>query len=522
MIVCEGCDTCENCADICMECYQICSDCGTICQDCGLCEECCEANSIAAGCEHGNCVMSSEWDDHWNAEHSNQEHIHVYEWHRDADGHWQICKVGSCGDTTEKQPHTYGDWVIKQATCTSTGTKERTCSLCSYKETVILPITHGAYEWQFDETDHWKQCTVPGCGEIIPDSKAAHTFGDDNICDVCGYDRTTEYTVVEGNNDRWEMDSSEELTIEADGESGKFVGVKVDDSLIDSSSYTVTSSDATIIELKPEYLATLSVGIHEITVVYTDGEADGYFVIIQKEEEGHKHTLTFVPAKTPTCTEDGNIAYYTCTCGRLFSTEAGTSEITDYSFVVIPAVGHHYHWVIDKAATETEDGSKHEECENCGHRKAPVAIPAVGYDHVHSYNATVVPPTCTEQGYTEHTCSCGESYRDTYSEPVPHEDIDKDHLCDECGMRISAHKDTDGDSLCDDCGIRLPDQDKPERPIWPFFPGREDPIPSDPIVIGKKAAEAGEENPNTGAPVLSISTGMVFLAGLALALKKRK
>ena len=32
--------------------------------------------------------------------------------------------------------------------------------------------------------------------------------------------------------------------------------------------------------------------------------------------------------------------------------------------------------------------------------------------HKHSYTDNVVPPTCTTDGYTEHTCDCGYSYRD--------------------------------------------------------------------------------------------------------------
>jgi len=32
--------------------------------------------------------------------------------------------------------------------------------------------------------------------------------------------------------------------------------------------------------------------------------------------------------------------------------------------------------------------------------------------HTHDYEDRVVAPTCTEGGYTEHVCSCGESYRD--------------------------------------------------------------------------------------------------------------
>jgi len=32
----------------------------------------------------------------------------------------------------------------------------------------------------------------------------------------------------------------------------------------------------------------------------------------------------------------------------------------------------------------------------------------------HEYTDTIVPPTCTEQGYTLHECYCGDSYQDTY------------------------------------------------------------------------------------------------------------
>ena len=34
-------------------------------------------------------------------------------------------------------------------------------------------------------------------------------------------------------------------------------------------------------------------------------------------------------------------------------------------------------------------------------------------EHVHSYTAVVTAPTCTEEGFTTHTCSCGDSYTDT-------------------------------------------------------------------------------------------------------------
>ena len=40
--------------------------------------------------------------------------------------------------------------------------------------------------------------------------------------------------------------------------------------------------------------------------------------------------------------------------------------------------------------------------------------------HEHSYTAAVTAPTCTEKGYTTHTCSCGHSYVDTYTDALGH------------------------------------------------------------------------------------------------------
>ena len=40
--------------------------------------------------------------------------------------------------------------------------------------------------------------------------------------------------------------------------------------------------------------------------------------------------------------------------------------------------------------------------------------------HTHSYKDVVTAPTCTEKGYTTHTCACGESYVDTYVDALGH------------------------------------------------------------------------------------------------------
>ena len=55
-----------------------------------------------------------------------------------------------------------------------------------------------------------------------------------------------------------------------------------------------------------------------------------------------KHTLTETEATPATCTEPGNVEYWTCdTCGKHFIDENGTEEIEESEWI-IPAAGHSY------------------------------------------------------------------------------------------------------------------------------------------------------------------------------------
>ena len=59
--------------------------------------------------------------------------------------------------------------------------------------------------------------------------------------------------------------------------------------------------------------------------------------------------------------------------------------------------------------------------------------------HEHSYTAVVTPPTCTEKGYTTHTCACGDSYVDTYTDALGHAwdsgTVTKEPTATETGIR---------------------------------------------------------------------------------------
>ena len=83
-------------------------------------------------------------------------------------------------------------------------------------------------------------------------------------------------------------------------------------------------------------------------------------------EEVHTHKLTFVEASEGDCQKDGNIAYYTCEgCGLYFADEEGTEELTADALGV---KGSHSLtiWTEAKAPTCTEDGNiEYYTCEIC-------------------------------------------------------------------------------------------------------------------------------------------------------------
>jgi len=51
--------------------------------------------------------------------------------------------------------------------------------------------------------------------------------------------------------------------------------------------------------------------------------------------------------------------------------------------------------------------------------------------HTHSYTSKVIAPTCTAPGYTTYTCSCGESYKDNYTDALGHNYVSG--KCTRCG-----------------------------------------------------------------------------------------
>ena len=132
----------------------------------------------------------------------------------------------------------------------------------------------------------------------------------------------------------------------------------------------------------------------------------------------HTHKLTKVEATTPDCTHGGNLAYYTCECGKWFLDADAQKLVVDHTSVYLLAKGHTPATLDPVTPTCEEVGyTAGIECSVChdilkGHDEiAPYG---------HSYVAKVTAPTCTEGGYTDYTCACGDSYRDNETEALEH------------------------------------------------------------------------------------------------------
>ena len=148
---------------------------------------------------------------------------------------------------------------------------------------------------------------------------------------------------------------------------------------------------------------------------------------IPRKEHEHVYTETVT---APTCTEKG---YTTFTC------KCGDSYVGNYT----DALGHDFgEWETVQEATETETGLAKRSCKRCKEEETKV-IPTT--EHVHKYTAVVTAPTCTEKGYTTHTCACGDSYVDTETDALGHDYQERvysptcqnggytSHICKRCG-----------------------------------------------------------------------------------------
>lgn len=154
----------------------------------------------------------------------------------------------------------------------------------------IVPVhTHTYGKWSYDNIGHWQECTDPLCPNKAYTIKyqGYHQFSTsrDTTCNICGYKRTLPtYNFIDGANGEWLKNSNKDLGFKTDGEFSKFTGVKVDGTLIGADKYTAVTG-STLVTLKKDYLETLSVGKHTLTVVYINGECTTEFEVKNKVVE---------------------------------------------------------------------------------------------------------------------------------------------------------------------------------------------------------------------------------------------
>ena len=338
-----------------------------------------------------------------------------------------ICS--KCGETDpsanivllSKVPHNYTASIKKASTCTASGTKTYTCSMCNDSYTETIPATGHKYssDWTIDISS---TCSTEG-------SKSHH-------CTVCGAKKDT--TLIPKSEHNYSVKITKAATCTASG-------VKTYTCSVCNDSYTETipatghkySSDWTI-DISPTCSVEGSKSHH---CVVCGAKKD--IMVIPKSEHNYSVKIT----KAAICTASG-VKTYTCSVCKDSYTET------------IPAKGHNYgFWTTTNAATCTADGIKTRQCSACGKTETQ-AIAKIGHKYIttvikaatctengenkvlcsecgeshtesvsakgHNYSTKIVKPSYEAQGYTLHTCSeCGDWYKDNYTDKLVTPNISK-------------------------------------------------------------------------------------------------
>ena len=262
----------------------------------------------------------------------------------------------TCGCTS----HTYGSAVItKQPTCTSEGTKTKTCTQCGATVTeTIAKLSHS-----YTTTVVAPTCTVDG-----------YTLHKCSVCGTSYKDNTTKAT----GHSYGSTVVTKQPTCTAEGTAIK----------------TCTKCNATVTETIPK-----TSHKYADTVVAPTCTTDGYtlhkcsvcgtsYKDNTTKATGHSYGNSVV-TKQPTCTAEGT---KTKTCTKCNATVTET----------IPKTSHKYTDTV-VAPTCTADGYTLHKCSVCGTSYKDSITKATG----HSYGNSVVTkqPTCTSEGTAIKTCT---------------------------------------------------------------------------------------------------------------------
>ena len=428
-------------------------------------------------------------------------HAWASDWSKDTDNHWKECS--RCHEKKDEAAHDYGSDNIcdtcgydktvphthnltlvpaKAPTCTEKGnTAYYTCDGCDKwfedatgaseitdKTSVILAATgHSASDWKSDNTDHWKECTVVGCGVIIEGSKAAHTAGEWIIdtpatattsgskhkeCTVCGYTMATETIPATGGGEHTHSYGSEWKN-DADNHWHECSCGDKKDTAAHTAGEWIIDTPAT---------ATTSGSKHKECTVC------GYTMTTETipATGGGEHTHSYGSEWK----NDADNHWHECSCGDKKDTAAHTAG----------------EWIIDTPATATTDGSKHKECTVCKRVLETGTIPAIGSgEHTHNYSSDWKSDSINH--WKE--CSCGDK-----ADVAAHSFkwvVDKEATATKTGSKLEE---------CKVCGyqrpaVEIPATGTPTEPTDPTKPTN----PSKPDDTTKPGSTNGsEKSPQTG------------------------
>ena len=358
-----------------------------------------------------------------------RKHTHSYgsDWKYNADNHWHEC---SCGDKADKAAHDF-KWVVdKEATATQKGSKHEECRVCGYKK---APVTTYSLTTQVNGGHGTISASKTGLTEGSTET-VIFTPDDGYEIDIVTVNGVATDVLSNILNVTMDANKTVIVTYKAiphthtyDQEIQKPETLKSAADCTNDAVYFKSCSCGEISTTETFTAAGTQLG-HAWASDWSN-DTDNHWKECsrchEKKDEAahdygsdnicdtcgydktvpHTHNLTLVPAKAPTCTEKGNTAYYTCDgCDKWFEDATGASEITDKTSVILAATGHSvsdwksdntdhwkectvvgcgviiedskaahdFKWVVDKEATATQKGSKHEECKVCGYKKAPV------------------------------------------------------------------------------------------------------------------------------------------------------
>ena len=346
-------------------------------------------------------------------------HSYKTEWSTDETNHWHECSV--CGDKKDEAAHIPG--------AAATETTPQTCTICGYVIKAALGHTHNFNQKNTSETYlksaatctkkavYYYSCT---CGEKGTETfesgeLAAHayktTWSNDNAshwhsCYVCG-DKKDEEVHIDKNKDHNCDVCDKKMTDHTGGTATckdratcSICGEKYG-SLAGHVYKTIWSYDETnhwhecsVCGSKKDEEAHIP-GEEATETTHQTCTVCGYVI---KAAIGHVHSYTEKNTdekylKTPaTCTAKA-VYYYSCSCGNKGTEtfESGDMPAHSWGTVWVSDGSKHWHectvcktkgdeadhafeWKIDKEATVTEAGAKHEECKICGYNKTAVAI----------------------------------------------------------------------------------------------------------------------------------------------------